>query len=246
MQISAKNLGELKSKKFCQRCFWIKTHQKKLPYQIFPGIFNSIDSYTKSIVRCYVEKEGKLPCWLKDIGEVNRAFRTATEVMQSKYVLKKTKFEAAYKEVLLTGVPDALYQRPNGNIVIVDYKTARYTAGQDDLLPVYEIQLNGYAYIAEKVGIKPVESLYSIYFEPPECETHERIAKKYTTTEGFEMPFKPIVHKVRKDTEEIEMLMDRAYKIYAKPEPPEGIEDCKDCECMSELLALVDGQVKYA
>ena len=240
MQISAKNLGELKSRNFCQRCFWVKTHQKQLPYQIFPGIFSSIDAYTKSIVSSYVSREGKLPDWLKDIGEVNKAYKNTTDAMKGKNINSKAKFNAQYKDVLLTGIPDAIYRRPNGNIVIVDYKTARYTSGQDDLLPVYEIQLNCYAYIAERLGIRPVESLYSIYFEPPERESHELIAKGHTTAEGFEMPFKPIVHKIRKDTKEIETLMDRAYGVYALTNPPKGREDCKDCENVAKLATLLN------
>ena len=239
MQISAKTLGDLKSHNFCQRCFWVKTHQKQLPYQIFPGIFNSIDSYTKSIVMDYVSREGKLPDWLKDIGEVNRAYKNAADAMKGKNIKSKAKFNVQYKDVLLTGIPDAIYQRPNRDIVIVDYKTARYTSGQDDLLPVYEIQLNGYAYIAEKLGIKPVESLYSIYFEPPERESHEVIAKRYTTAEGFEMPFKPVVHRIRKDTKEIETLMDKAYGIYALTNPPKGRKECKDCKNVANLSNLL-------
>ncbi len=106
-------------------------------------------------------------------------------------------------------------------------------------MPVYEIQLNGYAYIAEKLGLKPVESLYSIYFEPPERESHELIAKKCTTAEGFEMPFKPIVHKIRKDTKEIETLMDKAYGIHPLSNPPKGLEDCDDCRKVASLSSLL-------
>ncbi len=239
MQISAKNLGELKKSDFCQRCFWIKTHQKQLPYQIFPGIFSSIDSYTKSIVEGYVSREGKLPDWLKDIGEVNKAFKGSIKAMKSKGIDPKTKFNTQYKDVLLTGIPDALYQRPNGSIVIADYKTARYTERQDSMMPIYEIQVNGYAYIAEKLGIKPVESIYLIYFEPPQKESHELIAKRYTTAEGFEMPFKPTVHKIKKDTKEIEILMDKAYKIYMLTTHPKGLEDCKDCKSLTSLSNLI-------
>jgi len=43
--ISAKNLGELAMPDFCPRCFWLKTHAKQLPFQIFPGdLHSSIDA----------------------------------------------------------------------------------------------------------------------------------------------------------------------------------------------------------
>jgi len=44
LRISAKNLGELALSDFCPRCFWLKLHAKRLPFQIFPGIFSSIDA----------------------------------------------------------------------------------------------------------------------------------------------------------------------------------------------------------
>jgi len=47
LRISAKNLGELARPEFCPRCFWLRAHAKRLPFQIFPGIFSSIDAYTK-------------------------------------------------------------------------------------------------------------------------------------------------------------------------------------------------------
>jgi len=49
-RISAKTLGELALPDFCPRCFWLKLHAKHLPLQIFPGIFSSIDAYTKRVV----------------------------------------------------------------------------------------------------------------------------------------------------------------------------------------------------
>lgn len=48
LRISAKNLGHLALPGAYPRCFWIQTHFK-LPYQIFPGIFSSIDCYTKKV-----------------------------------------------------------------------------------------------------------------------------------------------------------------------------------------------------
>ena len=45
LRISAKSLGELALPDFCPRCFWLKTKARgKLPFQIFPGIFSSIDA----------------------------------------------------------------------------------------------------------------------------------------------------------------------------------------------------------
>ena len=50
LRIFAKTLGELALPGFCPRCFWLKMHTRQLPFQIFPGIFSSIDVYTKRVV----------------------------------------------------------------------------------------------------------------------------------------------------------------------------------------------------
>lgn len=53
LRISAKALGELALPDFCLRCFWLKLHARRLPFQIFPGIFRSIDVYTKRVVHAW-------------------------------------------------------------------------------------------------------------------------------------------------------------------------------------------------
>ncbi|MHA1973162.1 MAG: hypothetical protein ACTSW1_09225, partial [Candidatus Hodarchaeales archaeon] len=64
IRISAKNLGQLALPNYCPRCFYIKLKlNNKLPWQIFPGIFSSIDSYSKKITWTYFEKYKKLPPW---------------------------------------------------------------------------------------------------------------------------------------------------------------------------------------
>ncbi|MFH2076128.1 MAG: hypothetical protein ABIJ57_12415, partial [Pseudomonadota bacterium] len=54
---------------FCQRCFWIKLKaSNKLPWQIFPGIFSSIDAYTKRVVHAIIDSD-KRPEWLQSMGD---------------------------------------------------------------------------------------------------------------------------------------------------------------------------------
>ena len=184
---------------FCPRCFWIERHYK-LPYQGgFPGIFSSIDSYTKNIVERYFERNGRFPEWLNGVGEAKRITH-----------IKPSEFRATVGNITLTGIPDLIFQKSDNSFCIVDYKTARYTANQDELMPVYQIQLNGYAYIAEKLGDKPVKELYLVYFEPPHSDRFLELTAKHTTNDGFEMPFKPHIHKISKNTNKIEKLLEKS------------------------------------
>ena len=38
----------------------------------FPGIFSSIDAYTKNIVERYVQKNEMFPKWMNSIGDIKR------------------------------------------------------------------------------------------------------------------------------------------------------------------------------
>ena len=230
MRISAKDLGWLATNNFCPRCFWIERHAKGLPYQMgFPGIFSSIDAYTKNIVERYFQKNGKLPTWLGSIGAVKRIIN-----------VKPSEFRIEEDGILFTGVPDLFFERPDGSFAIVDYKTARYTGNQDSFMPVYQIQLNGYAYIAEKLGYKPVKELFLVYFEPPSKEVYEQISDGHTNGVGFEMPFKPVIHKIKKDGKEVEKLLEKASRIYNFARPPKGINNCSDCEKFENLIKMVN------
>ena len=73
IRISAKTLGSLALEDFCPRCFWLKMKlEQKLPWFIFPGIFSSIDSYSKNITWSYFDKYGKLPKWFAPYGTFMR------------------------------------------------------------------------------------------------------------------------------------------------------------------------------
>ena len=230
MRISAKDLDWLAVDDFCPRCFWIERHAKELPYQMgFPGIFSSIDAYTKNMVERYFQKNGKFPQWLGDIGSAKRIL-----------TVKPSEFKVETDSITLTGIPDLLFERPDGSFAIVDYKTAKYTGNQDQLMPIYQIQLNGYAYIAEAIGLKPVKDLYLVYFEPPYKETYEAITDGHTSGEEFEMPFKPVIHKIRREPKEIGRLLDKASKIYGLDKPPVGLNNRIDCERLENLVTMVN------
>jgi len=155
IQISAKNLGALALPNFCPRCFWIKLKlHNKLPWQIFPGIFSSIDSYSKKITWKYYDKYKSLPPWFTELGDFVEPVK----------VPHFNKFFIIDEEsgVKLTGVPDEIVKTSDNKCFIVDYKTARFTEHQDSLMPLYKVQLNGYAMIGEKCGFSPM-SAYNQY-----------------------------------------------------------------------------------
>lgn len=229
LRISAKNLGELALDSFCPRCTWLKLRMHhQFPYQIFPGIFSSIDSYTKHVVHGWIDQHGDLPEWLSELGEIDDYIDPPHH---SQFQVEIPEFR-----ILLTGSPDGMLKLVDGSIAIIDYKTAKYTANQDSLMPMYEAQLNAYALIAERRGFSPVSKLALIYAEP--------VTDELTATQpgihsagGFVMPFSVYIHPVKLDPARLFPLFRKAREIFDLAEAPPGRPGCKDCEKLDKLLS---------
>ena len=228
LRISAKNLGAMSLPEFCPRCFWLKTRAKKLPFQIFPGIFSSIDAYTKRVVHGWIDELGP-PAWLDGIGRITGyidppSYHTFQMVVDD-------------FDILLTGAADGILKLADGSIAIIDYKTAKYTANQDALLPMYATQLNGYALIAEHLGMGTVSKLALMYAEPVTDPWTAR-TDVVRTEEGFRMPLAVSIHGVPLDVGQLTPLLERAREIYDFPEAPNRKPGCPDCEKLDRLMLL--------
>lgn len=141
--------------------------------------------------------------------------------------------------IRLTGAADAIIRTKDGEYVILDFKTAKYTHAQDELLPMYVTQLNSYAYIAERRGITPVTGLGLVYCEPVTKLTEEQVSSMVKSN-GFLMPFNVKGVPLHLDPETmIPPLLRRVREIVDSPKPPAGRDGCKDCERVDALVRLV-------
>lgn len=231
IRISTKTSGHLLAMPTsCPRCAWLKL-KCDLPYQIFPGIFSSIDSYTKKITWSHYERDGELPNWFMHFGEFGKPVK-APPRSQFNFIDEET-------NVQLTGIVDDIFQRKDGSYFIVDYKTARFTANQDILLPVYKVQLNGYALIAEKCGLKPVTGIGLVYYEPQTNVTSDSL-DLVLLEKGFHMPFRAHLLELELNPKQIVMpLLRKVRKLVNMEYPPNGIRGCEDCKKLGELMSLM-------
>lgn len=122
LKIKATLLGEINKPDFCERCFWIKLHysENQFPFQIpMPGIFSSIDGYSKKIIHRFFDKHRCLPSWFPDIGEIKDYIKK----------LHYSKFQWLDKNtnILISGTPDDIFLLVDNSYHIVDYKTAKIT-----------------------------------------------------------------------------------------------------------------------
>lgn len=230
LRISAKNLGAIALADFCPRCFWIKLKMgNKLPYQIFPGIFSTLDSYSKKVIDSWVKAHGTLPSSLSSLGDVVESIKP---LHHSRFFIEDEK-----TNIKLTGDIDAVFRTSDNAYLIIDYKTAKFTKTQDRLLPMYEVQLNAYCTIGKQHGIDPVQALYLVYTEPS-TNFEDSEYKDFVTEDGFMLNFVSGIRPVEINPKLVDWSLEQARTIYDLIKPPDGREGCKDCGILEQLFAI--------
>ncbi len=227
--ISATELGYYASSRFCPHCAWVRLHVKNLPFQGFPGIFSSIDRYNKLIVRNHFHREMSLPPWLNRLG---KAEMCVNPPHWSRFKVRNDDFG-----VTLRGEADGIFQMADGSYTIVDYKTSKYSPAQRGMLRSYEVQLNAYAYIGERLGFSPVGRLALVYMEP---ETGEETTQDPSLIDdkGFSMGFEATVVDVDLRPEKlIPPLLAKVKDVEQMERPPAPLAGCKDCKALDGLIS---------
>ena len=226
-RISAKNLGLLALPDACERCFWMRARLGwKSPWAIMPGIFSSIDGFSKRAILAYFETNGHFPPWIAGRWSEARPLPTPHH--------STFRLTDPATGIVLTGVPDLMMGLPNDRLAILDLKTARHSDHQDELLPMYRVQLNGYALIAEGLGLGTVEALGLVYCEPPAGDDNKGL-DALVGDQGFTMPFRATAVPVGLDRTMIPPLLERARGILGLEKAPEGREGCKECRLVGEI-----------
>lgn len=234
LNIPARTLGALLLRDFCPRCFWIVLHcENKLPFQIpMPGIFSSIDAYGKNVIHTFFDQNKRLPPWYPDIGDV-AGYIPSRQLHWSKF-----RIEDRDTRIILRGTPDDIFRLSNDSHHIVDYKTAKATVKQDELFPLYQVQLNVYAYICNTLGQFPATALSLIYVEPQTDLSDDQYGAVNHDV-GFALNFNAVLRRVELTAEElVPELLHRARGLYEEPKPPEGRDGCRDCELLSHLFQV--------
>jgi hypothetical protein len=138
--------------------------------------------------------------------------------------------------IKLTGVPDDIFQASDG-YTIIDYKTARFTGHQDSLLPIYQVQLNGYALIGEQTDFAPVKKLLLVYYEPHGGILEVDDLDGLLLDDGFKMPYNSHCLELDLDPEKIvKPLLKEVRRIGNMDEAPASREGCSDCLKLEEVV----------
>jgi len=146
-------------------------------------------------------------------------------------------------DILLTGIPDDMFSRPDGSYFIMGYKKAKHTGIQDELFPMYEVQLNAYAYIAERIGLKLVSRLGLVYYEPLINKPGENIAP-FGRDNEFSMRFASKLLPVSLKTDNLREILVRVRKLYDLNTPPNGVSGCPHCQRLDKLIEIATRNIR--
>ena len=227
LKISAKNLGYTALADFCPRCYWIKLKTShKLPWQTFPGIFSSIDSFTKHCIH-YMIDNSPSPPWMMEIGNVAK--------YQAVPHWSKNTFYDPKSQITLHGAPDDLLILADGTLAIPDYKTQRWTDNQDKLFSLYAVQSNVYNILMTQ-DTKIDAKLFLVYMEP---DTAAASACNNIITNGFSMCFNAKVVPVEVDKGMVRRSLTLTREIAEMLQPPKSRENCKDCSSLENVINLL-------
>jgi hypothetical protein len=221
-KISAKSLGATALEDFCPRCFWLKLHIKTLPWQSFPGIFASIDGYTKKCFHHIIDSKN-IPSWMKQACDII-GYENPPHWSKSLYFDAKT-------GITLSGVPDDIWITREGKKIIPDAKTAMKTKAQDKLFPMYEIQELVYSILIDKTA-----DLWLVYMEPQTGQEH--VSNKIIDC-GFDMGFSAVMVPVENDKSKVREALNKTRDIYEMKKAPDGVIGCKDCLSLNSIMELL-------
>jgi len=191
-----------------------------------PAIMFNMDKFEKLLVEDHFAAKGTAPDWLKELE-----------------LAKPVDFPAKMTEdipeygLTLVGMPDAVFEMEDGNICVVDYKTAGYKGDDDPFMGSYQAQLWGYARLLQHHDIGRVRKAALVYFEN-DLADFEDDSDDLFTKDGLFVPFSVKIHEVDIDLRALDKLMKdfRAYADMAAP--PRSREACKTCPRLKHLLDI--------
>ncbi len=226
VHLSVSDIGSIALKSFCPRCFWLKKKTKnQLPYRVPPpGIFSNIENYMKKIVVNRVRNHSA--------GYFIKELENAEDLVNSD---NKT-YEKFFPELNchVYGIPDTIFSNYDKSFSIAEFKAARFTSAQMDIINQYELQLQVHAMLVRDYQIKPISRLLLIYFEPHisdfdiEVKSHEG--------DKISLDFSPFVHSVKQNDFEVHSFIKKAVSIIQMDESPPPSQNCRDCNSLNNII----------
>ena len=226
--IAAKNLAALNMPGVDLCAFWYLMHLDfKHAWDVFPRIFNDFDALQKRMTHIHFDQHGQPPASLGPFADA----KAYVKVGRLQYWDKAT-------NITVKAVPDDVFELEDGTLSVIDYKTSRYSKGQDRLIPLYEGQLSVYAAVLESLGYGDVAKAGLIYFEPVTDGDDDDVLG-LITRKGYRLDWRTRPVEVDIDLNNVRKLLKLARKLFDMSTPPTCQNpDCFDCMSIDALCRL--------
>ena len=111
------------------------------------------------------------------------------------------------------------------------------------LLPPYEVQLNAYAYIGERLGLSPIHRLALVYVEPV-IDEHTASTPSVVDNRRFSMGFAATIVDVDlKPDQLVPRLPQKAKGISELDRSPSASPRCRDCGAVNDLMGALNPEM---
>jgi len=237
LRISPSKIGMLCDPNFCPLCYWRLLRLKfKKPYTFpMPAILQKMDKQQKNLVTATLANKKPLPKYFGPFCDSVRA-------------LDHDSVSGLHEPTGLTlyGKPDLVLANENGEVSIIDNKTAKVKEYDHPLAANYRAQVNFYGYVLENSEYQyTIDKLAILYYEMSVAEDDEVL--KLVNDDCMMARLMPTLVEVEYDPESIlEPLFETVRELIDAKQPPAGAEGCQDCEKLAafhECAELADSRV---
>lgn len=164
----------------------------------------------------YDHYRNSIPPSLKGLIKENLVDAKTAEILR-----KGIRYFDAELSAELRGKMDDCLIDSKGNLVPLDNKTAN--PENEELVNIYQLQLDSYTFLLQQNGYKTAEHGYLIYYTPEAGNPHKGII------------FRTDVKRLQMHPKRIFKVFRDAVKLLRKPSPPKFHKDCKMCEWLRQI-----------
>lgn len=197
----------------CPACFWRDYHGKSPPSFPPAGILNRMDRITKNY---YDKYRNKIPPILAGKIKEKLVDKETAEKLRDYLHYFDEEFD-----IELKGKMDDCFIDEDCSLVPMDNKTA--SPGNEDMLKIYQIQLDAYSFLLKNNNYKTADHGYLVYY----------IAEKGDPENG--VIFRAEIKKLEMHPEKISALLREIADVLRKPNQPKSHGDCEMCEWISHF-----------
>jgi hypothetical protein len=197
-----------------------------MPFQIgMPGIMFYMERAEKEFILSFLKKFDAVP---KYFGP----FADCTEPVEFPFSMCKHHEETG---VDVTARVDMMLRKKNGEICLLDLKTAKPDGGGKEFLPQYEIQVIGYSWVTEAAKIGEVGTAGLLYCDI-QVDEFTKDPLKFKTDSGIVVPFRFQPKEVDLDYSRLTRCLKEVNKLWQANRPPRGVDRCKDCQLLNRVI----------